>query len=67
MERLSKRIDRYYSMVEYYKFSEPHRLISCCLRGEMMSSELMVLASQPIDEHRLSFNERVQQMADNKK
>jgi len=53
MERLSKRIDRFYSWVEYYKFLDPTRLMLCTLKGVYMVNQLKILASQPLNEHRL--------------
>jgi len=50
MERLSKRIDRFYSWVEYYKFLDPTRLMICALKGVYMVNQLKMLASQPLDE-----------------
>jgi len=65
MLRMSKRIDRYYALVEHYGFSSPHKLILCCLKGAQMVAELNLLAHQPTDDIKLSFKERIQQKMNN--
>lgn len=53
VERLHKRIKRYYDLVDYYNFSDINRKMICCFKGIVMQHNLITLMSTPTDEMRV--------------